>query len=83
MADALHRLMVSAPYSVTLVDVDADPVLLARYDELVPVLTAQRAGGVEMTLCHYVLDTVRVQQFVTESQLTSAKLPFEGEGASH
>ena len=40
-------------YTVDVVDVDADPVLVARYDELVPVLVAE-PGGTE--LCHYFLD---------------------------
>jgi hypothetical protein len=40
-------------YAVDVVDVDADPALVARYDELVPVLVAG-PGGTE--LCHYFLD---------------------------
>jgi len=40
-------------YTVDVVDVDADPVLVARYDELVPVLVAEPAGT---ELCHYFLD---------------------------
>jgi len=40
-------------YTVDVVDVDADPVLVARYDELVPVLAAEPAGT---ELCHYFLD---------------------------
>ena len=39
------------PYKVDVVDVDADPALVARFDELVPLLYAD---GVE--LCHYFLD---------------------------
>jgi len=40
-------------YAVDVVDVDADPALVARYDELVPVLAAEPAGT---ELCHYFLD---------------------------
>jgi hypothetical protein len=40
-------------YTVDVVDVDADPALVARYDELVPVLVAEPAGT---GLCHYFLD---------------------------
>lgn len=40
-------------YTVDVVDVDADPALVARYDELVPVLAAEPAGT---ELCHYFLD---------------------------
>jgi hypothetical protein len=39
------------PYSVDVVDVDADPALVARFDELVPLLYAEGAE-----LCHYFLD---------------------------
>jgi thioredoxin-like negative regulator of GroEL len=40
-------------YAVDVVDVDADPSLVARFDELVPVLYAAPAGP---ELCHYFLD---------------------------
>ncbi|WP_371763030.1 glutaredoxin family protein [Massilia sp.] len=40
-------------YTVDVVDVDADPALVARYDELVPVLAAEPAAT---ELCHYFLD---------------------------
>ena len=42
--------------TIEVVDVDADPALVARYDELVPVLVCD---GVE--LCHYRLDAERVR----------------------
>lgn len=44
---------------VKIVDVDADPELEARYDELVPVLLH---GGIE--LCHYFLDTAKVREYL-------------------
>jgi hypothetical protein len=40
--------------SVDVVDVDADPLLVERYDELVPVLTLGPDGP---EICHYHLDT--------------------------
>ena len=40
-------------YTVDVVDVDADPSLVARFDELVPVLYGDPAGP---ELCHYFLD---------------------------
>ncbi len=43
------------------VDVDADPVLEARYDELVPVLLHR---GRE--LCHYFLDEAKVREYLAE-----------------
>jgi len=45
-------------YSVDVVDVDADPDLVARYDELVPVLVD--AAGLE--LCHYFLDEAALRR---------------------
>lgn len=42
--------------TVEVIDVDGDPELVARYDELVPVLVCD---GVE--LCHYRLDGERVR----------------------
>jgi hypothetical protein len=53
MLGALRAFMArqGLPYTVDVVDVDADPALVARFDELVPLLYA---GGAE--LCHYFLD---------------------------
>ena len=52
MAAALEDLRAPLGIMFTVVDVDADPALEARYGELVPVLTD--AEGLE--ICHYVLD---------------------------
>jgi hypothetical protein len=54
-----HMARVGLPYTVDVVDVDADPALVARFDELVPVLFA---GGEE--LCHYILDDARLKTFL-------------------
>jgi glutaredoxin len=54
-----HMARAGLPYTVDVVDVDADPALVARFDELVPVLFA---GGEE--LCHYFLDDARVQTYL-------------------
>lgn len=59
MLDALLALHASA--RVDVIDVDADPVLLARYDELVPVLFGDLA---EPELCHYFLDQQKVRQYL-------------------
>jgi hypothetical protein len=45
-----------ADFEIDVLDVDADPELEAKYDELVPVLAD--AEGQE--LCHYFLDTPKV-----------------------
>lgn len=57
-----------AGFTVEVVDVDADPSLLARYDERVPVLVACRAGdrGETRELCHYFLDTAVVRSYLAE-----------------
>lgn len=47
--------------SITVLDVDADPVLEAKYDELVPVLLH---GDIE--LCHYVLDEAKTREYLAE-----------------
>jgi thioredoxin-like negative regulator of GroEL len=56
MLEALRHFMAreGLPFSVDVVDVDADPLLVERFDELVPVLTLD-ADGPE--ICHYHLDT--------------------------
>jgi len=56
MQAALAPLVEAAGARLDIVDVDADPGLVARYDELVPVLVCE---GVE--LCHYRLDEPRVR----------------------
>ncbi|MGN6650614.1 glutaredoxin family protein [Trinickia sp.] len=56
MLDALRPLADAFGATVEVVDVDGDPELVARYDELVPVLVC---NGVE--LCHYRLDSERVR----------------------
>jgi hypothetical protein len=46
-------------YTVDVVDVDADPSLVARFDELVPVLYGSPAGP---ELCHYFLDETALRR---------------------
>lgn len=64
MLVALHALAITVPYTVSVIDVDLDPVLTAKYDELVPVLTVQDAAGGERTLCHYFLDADSIAALV-------------------
>jgi hypothetical protein len=52
-------------YTIEMVDVDADPALLAEYDELVPVLLARKNNGQASRLCHYFLDKERLSAFLT------------------
>lgn len=65
MLQALHAYDVGQPYTVDVMDVDADPDLVARYDELVPVLLGQKSeADAPVQLCHYFLDTVALAAFL-------------------
>ncbi|MDL2355070.1 MAG: glutaredoxin family protein [Pseudomonadota bacterium] len=58
MLAALNALQDDArPFTVEVVDVDVDAALVARFDELVPVLFADLAAP---ELCHYFLDPAAV-----------------------
>jgi glutaredoxin len=56
MRAALEPLLAEFGVQVVVIDVDTDPLLEARYNELVPVLVCD---GVE--LCHYRLDVARIR----------------------
>ncbi len=60
MLAALEVLRGELVFDFHVVDVDSDQSVLARYDELVPVL---EGGGQE--LCHYFLDEAKVREYVT------------------
>lgn len=49
------------PFDVAVLDVDADPALVARFDELVPVLYGDPDGP---ELCHYFLDEAAVRAYL-------------------
>ena len=49
------------PFEVDVIDVDADPVLEARFNELVPVLYGRLD---EPELCHYFLDEAAVRGYI-------------------
>lgn len=58
MLDALLAMRSGAsPFTVEVIDIDADAALVARFDELVPVLFGALN---EAALCHYVLDGAKV-----------------------
>ena len=62
MLDALQAFNdPAAPFGVDVIDVDADPALLARFDELVPVLFGDLA---QPELCHYFLDAAKVLAYL-------------------
>ena len=58
---ALRPIASELGFSVETLDVDADPELEARFNELVPVLLHE---GVE--LCHHVLDVAKVRDYLDE-----------------
>ncbi|PWF43132.1 glutaredoxin family protein [Massilia glaciei] len=51
-------------FTVEVVDVDADEALVARFDELVPVLFGDLAAD---SLCHYFLDKPAVARYLAAS----------------
>ena len=61
MLAALQALRGELAFDLAVVDVDADPGLLARYDERVPVLAA---AGRE--ICHYFLDAAALRAYLAE-----------------
>lgn len=62
MLDALNAMQDEATrFDVDVVDVDADEALVARFDELVPVLYGDLS---KPELCHYFLDADAVQAYV-------------------
>ena len=61
MLEAL-RSQLGADFPVTIVDVDSDPALKARYGEHVPVLV----GG-ETELCRHTYDAARLAAYLAET----------------
>lgn len=59
MEEALTGLQREFRFDLEVLDVDADPVLEARFDERVPVL---EGDGKE--LCHYFLDEAAVRAYL-------------------
>lgn len=76
MLDALQQMAPAGlPFQVDVIDIDAaaNVDLLARYDELVPVLFG-RLDAPE--LCHYFLDRDRVAAYLARSP--SGEVPEDG-----
>lgn len=65
MIAALRTLQSRFVFEITVVDVDSEAALEARYGERVPVLVVQ-ANGIEQELCHYFLDFPIVTAFLSE-----------------
>lgn len=67
MLEALQSLSGEYPFTVELVDVDADESLLVQFDELVPVLYGQRGEAESVQICHYFLDEAKTRAFLANS----------------
>jgi len=65
MLAALRAFMARAglAYAVDVIDVDADPQLTDRFDELVPVLYGSPSGP---EICHYFLDEAALQRHLSQ-----------------
>ncbi len=59
MEVALEPLLAEFGAVLKVLDVDADPLLEARYDELVPVLL-----HADLELCHYFLDVPKTREYL-------------------
>lgn len=55
----------TARFDVAVVDVDADEALVARFDELVPVLYGDLS---QPELCHYFLDVDAVRAYLATAR---------------
>lgn len=62
------------PFAIAVLDVDADPALEARFNELVPVLYAgaPQDNPSGEALCHYFLDEPAVRRYLQAVQTSSA-----------
>lgn len=65
MLHALQQYGGSYPFTIEVVDVDADEKLVEQFDELVPVLFGKRDDLPSVQLCHYFLDTEKLEQFLS------------------
>jgi hypothetical protein len=61
MVAGLRALQAGSPFDLEIIDVDQDPVLEAKYGELVPVLV-----GTDGELCHYHLDVAKVNDYLSK-----------------
>ena len=71
--DMLAALQALAPagqaFDVDVIDVDADPAQVERFDELVPVLYGRLD---EPELCHYFLDEAAVRNYLAREPVNAA-----------
>ncbi len=61
------RALIGEGYRVDIIDVDADPALVERYDELVPVLVGCQPGKESEQICNYFLNENAVRDFLARA----------------
>jgi len=66
MLQALRTFERDHRFTIDVVDVDQDAELVARYDELVPVLLGSKHGAPPIQLCHYFLDEAKLKVFFSD-----------------
>ena len=71
------RSLVGEAWRIDVVDVDADPALVERYDELVPVLVGCAPGRPPEQLCNYYLADNAVRDFLARCGSNSGISPPE------
>jgi hypothetical protein len=64
MLQALRSFNTEYSFTIDVIDVDADEALVARYDELVPVLMGRKDGAEPRQICHYFLDVTKLKAFL-------------------
>ena len=75
MQTALQPYRSENVFDLQVVDVDADPALVALYDELVPVLIARMPDGATRRLCHYFLDHAALLSYFAEEKARNRGSP--------
>lgn len=71
------RALVGEIWRIDVIDVDADPALVERYDELVPVLVGRRPGQEDEQICNYFLNENAVRDFLARPTPAGGILPAE------
>lgn len=71
------RALVGEGWRIDVIDVDADPALVERYDELVPVLVGCRPGQLDEQICNYFLNENAVRDFLGRAASAGGILPAE------
>ncbi len=64
MLVALRAQLGTLLVDIRVLDVDEDPALLEKYDELVPVLNGRYDNGADIDLGQYFLDVDRLSRFI-------------------